>query len=220
MDLQLSVFLLFILFTAGHSLSCYVCSNPTGSCVGQQTVTTCTDASPQCTSSIIGAQVEGISSTGNTKACAAACLSQSFNFGIVRTTVSCCNTDLCNLADVPEPVATGKSCYYCDGQSCSNTVKCAGIEDRCINGTASASGQSTVAKGCVSKSLCDATTSVSVGFGNATCCEGNLCNGAQSVTQTTQSVTQTTLSSSDSTMRHGAEYIACILSVLYVLVLR
>ncbi|XDV38258.1 hypothetical protein PO909_007702 [Leuciscus waleckii] len=178
MDLQISVFLLFILFTAGHSLSCYECSNPTGSCAGQ-TVKTCPIGSTQCTSSIIGIQVGGISSTGNNKSCAATCLSQSFNFGNVRMTISCCGIDLCNLQDVQDPAPNGKNCYYCDDKSCSNTVKCSGTEDRCI--TASV-GQS-VLKGCVSKSICDDTTSAGVGSGNVTCCEGNLCNGAQSVTQ-------------------------------------
>ncbi|KAK7131557.1 hypothetical protein R3I94_016621 [Phoxinus phoxinus] len=180
MDLQLSVFLLFILFTAGHSLKCYECMSQTGSCVGQQTVITCPAGSSQCTSSIIGIQVGGINSTGNSKACAPACLSQSYNVGILRSTTTCCNTDKCNLADVPEPVANGKSCYYCDAKTCSNTVKCSGIEDRCINGTGNVGfGLSTFVKGCVSKSFCDAASAIKT----LTCCEGNLCNGAQSVTQ-------------------------------------
>ncbi|KAK7143123.1 hypothetical protein R3I93_014327 [Phoxinus phoxinus] len=182
MDLQLSVFLLFILFTAGHSLKCYECLNPAGSCVGQQTETTCPAGSSHCTSTIVGTQVGGISSTGNTKACAPACLPQSYNVGIIRSTTSCCITDKCNLADVPEPIATGKSCYYCDANTCSNTVKCSGIEDRCINGTGNfVFGLSTVVKGCVSKSICDAASAS--GVKSLLCCEGNLCNGAQSVTQ-------------------------------------
>ncbi len=45
----------------------------------------------------------------------------------------------------------------------------------------SVGGQSVV-KGCVSKSICDAATSAG-GFQGVSCCEGNLCNGAESVTQ-------------------------------------
>ncbi|ROL50090.1 Retrotransposon-derived protein PEG10 [Anabarilius grahami] len=81
-----------------------------------------------------------------------------------------------------EPVLNGKKCYSCDGQSCSNTVSCSGTEDRCVKATATFGGQSAVVKGCVSKSICDATTSVS-DYASISCCEGNLCNGAQSVSQ-------------------------------------
>ncbi len=39
-----------------------------------------------------------------------------------------------------------------------------------------------VTKGCASQSMCDATASVP-NVGSISCCEGNLCNGAKSVTQ-------------------------------------
>ncbi|XP_067280422.1 urokinase plasminogen activator surface receptor-like [Pseudorasbora parva] len=105
------------------------------------------------------------------------------NFGISKVTSSCCNTDQCNVQDAPDPsnVPNGKTCYSCDGQSCSSTVGCTGTEDRCIKATGNFGGQSLVVKGCASKSFCDAT-SVS-GVESISCCEGNLCNGAQSVTQ-------------------------------------
>ncbi|KAK7143120.1 hypothetical protein R3I93_014324 [Phoxinus phoxinus] len=205
MDLQLSVFLLFILFTAGtktnsvcdvtgykyrslmslslcfipkgHSLSCYECMSETGSCAGQK-VKTCPSGYSQCMSSTVVAQVGDITFKVKIKDCAVACQSGSINFGIVKMTSSCCNTNKCNAQDAPEPVSNGKKCYFCDEQqSCSNTVKCSGTEDRCIKATATATGQSLVVKGCVSKSIFDAT-SVSVQS-----CSGNLCNGAQSVTQ-------------------------------------
>uniref|UniRef100_A0A8C1KXE2 UPAR/Ly6 domain-containing protein n=1 Tax=Cyprinus carpio TaxID=7962 RepID=A0A8C1KXE2_CYPCA len=41
---------------------------------------------------------------------------------------------------------------------------------------------SMVVKGCVSKSICDAGSSVQDVQG-VSCCEGNLCNGAQSISQ-------------------------------------
>ncbi|KAK7143124.1 hypothetical protein R3I93_014328 [Phoxinus phoxinus] len=181
MDLQLSVFLLFILFTAGHSLDCYVCFNQTGSCVGQQTVTTCPAESTQCVSSIVVTKVGGISYTTKAKACAATCQNVSMNLNIFRMTSSCCNTDKCNAQDA-DTVPPRNKCYYCDRKSCSNTVKCSGTEDCCITATGTSEGQPTVVKGCVSKSVCDATASVR-DLESISCCSGNLCNGAQSVTQ-------------------------------------
>ncbi|KAK7143122.1 hypothetical protein R3I93_014326 [Phoxinus phoxinus] len=188
MDLQLSVFLLFILFTAGHSLDCYVCSSETGSCVGQQTVKTCTAGFSHCVISTAVVQVGGIISTTQFKDCAASadCQNFSYNFGNERVSTSCCNTDKCNAQDAPpDPVLTGKKCFSCEGNICSNTVKCSGTEDRCITITATGSGssnQSTVVKGCVSKSVCD-STSFNPNVDGISCCSGNLCNGAQSVTQ-------------------------------------
>ncbi|XP_051733841.1 prostate stem cell antigen-like [Ctenopharyngodon idella] len=183
MDLQISVFLLFILFTAGHSLRCYECNGLTGSCVGQ-TVQTCPSGYSQCESLTGVTQIGDITSKEKFKGCAPVCRSGSINFGLVRMTTSCCNTDLCNLQDAPDPsnVPNGKKCYYCDGQTCSKTLSCSGDEDRCITATATSGGQTVVVKGCVSKSFCDATTSVR-NVESISCCEGNLCNGAQSVSQ-------------------------------------
>ncbi|XP_067232174.1 urokinase plasminogen activator surface receptor-like [Chanodichthys erythropterus] len=180
MDLQISVFLLFILFTAGHSLRCYECMGLTGSC--DQTVQTCPSGSSQCMSTTSVTQIGDITSKGTIKNCAAACVSGSMNIGISKTSTSCCSSDLCNAQDAPEPVLNGKKCFYCDGQSCSAILSCSGTEDRCVKATATFGGQSAVVKGCVSKSVCDAATSVS-DYASISCCEGNLCNGAQSVSQ-------------------------------------
>ncbi|XP_073680152.1 prostate stem cell antigen-like [Garra rufa] len=184
MDLQISVFLLFILFHAGHSLSCYECTGLTGSCADQK-VKTCPSGSSKCMSSTTVSQVGGISTKVKLKYCAGGCQSGSINFGIAKVLSVCCDSDLCNIQDAPDPssIATnGKKCYYCDGQSCSNIASCSGSEDRCIKGTWSFGGQSVVVKGCVSKSVCNTTTSASDVQG-ISCCEGNLCNSAESVTQ-------------------------------------
>uniref|UniRef100_A0A8C1PYD7 UPAR/Ly6 domain-containing protein n=1 Tax=Cyprinus carpio TaxID=7962 RepID=A0A8C1PYD7_CYPCA len=184
MDLQISVFLLFVLFTAGHSFSCYECMGLTGSCADQK-VKTCPSGFSKCMSltTVVQVGVNGI--TEKMKDCAADCTSGSMNLGTVRTSAVCCNTEQCNVQDAPDPstnTPNGMKCYYCDGQSCSNTVSCSGIEDRCLTATESSGGQSVVVKGCVSKSLCDTTTAVR-DVRSVSCCEGNLCNGAQSVTQ-------------------------------------
>ncbi|XP_058613291.1 phospholipase A2 inhibitor NAI-like isoform X1 [Onychostoma macrolepis] len=181
MDLQISVFLLFSLFTAGHSFSCYECM--AASCVNQN-VKTCPSGSSKCMSSTTVIQVGDIRDKWKVKACAADCVSGSMNIGIVKTSSVCCDTDRCNIQDAPDPsnVLNGKKCYSCDEKSCSNILSCSGSEDRCLKATGTIGGQSTV-KGCVSKSICDAETSLLRGVERISCCEGNLCNGAQSVTQ-------------------------------------
>ncbi|KAF4098901.1 urokinase plasminogen activator surface receptor-like [Onychostoma macrolepis] len=196
MDLQISVFLLFVLFTAGHSFSCYECLGLTGSC-SAQTLKTCPSISTKCMSSTTVVQAGDISSKVKLKDCVADCANGSMNLGIAKTSLVCCNTDRCNLQDAPDPsnVLNGKTCYSCDEKSCSNILRCSGSEDRCFKATGTIGGQSTVIKGCVSKSICDAETSVRDVQGTS-CCEGNLCNGAQSVTQSAngaQSVTQSFL---------------------------
>ncbi|KTF73337.1 hypothetical protein cypCar_00041098 [Cyprinus carpio] len=183
MDLQISVFLLFLLFTAGHSLSCYECMGLTGSCSDQR-VKTCPSGFSKCMSSTTVAQAGGNSAKVMLKDCIADCPSGSMNLGIAKTSFACCNTDQCNVQDAPDPsnVPNGKTCYSCDGQSCSNILSCTGNEDRCLKATGRFGGQSMVIKGCISKSFCDAGSSVQDVQG-VSCCEGNLCNGAQSVTQ-------------------------------------
>ncbi|XP_048053999.1 phospholipase A2 inhibitor NAI-like [Megalobrama amblycephala] len=207
MDLQISVFLLFILFTAGHSLSCYECKGLTGSCADQK-LKTCPSGSSQCSSTTAVAQVGDISTKVKVKDCAPACQSGSLNIGTLKMTISCCNTDQCNLQDAPDPsnVPNGKICYTCDVQSCSNILNCLGTEDRCITVT----GQSTVLKGCASKSICDARTSVAANA-SISCCEGNLCNGDQSVTQSStynsdQNVTQSSTYNSDQSVTQRSTY--------------
>uniref|UniRef100_A0A8C1IK20 UPAR/Ly6 domain-containing protein n=1 Tax=Cyprinus carpio TaxID=7962 RepID=A0A8C1IK20_CYPCA len=183
MDLQISVFLLFILFTAGHSLSCYECMGLTGSCANQN-VKTCPSGFSKCMSSTTAVNVGNNGVKVKLKDCAADCASGSMNFGYAKTSLTCCNTDRCNVQDTPDPpiVPNGKTCYSCDEKSCSNILSCSGSEDRCFKATGSFGGQSMVIKGCVSKSICDAGSSVRDVQG-ASCCEGNLCYGAQSVTQ-------------------------------------
>ncbi|KAK2872328.1 hypothetical protein QQF64_018082 [Cirrhinus molitorella] len=187
MDLQISVFFLFILFTAGHSLRCYQCSNMTGSCVDKNE--TCAAGFSKCMS----ITVSNIGQTNfvSDKNCTVDCLNGSINNGITKMSFSCCNTDLCNVHNASDPstlTPNGMMCYFCIGQNCSNKVNCSGSEDRCYTG---AFNQSSLQKGCVSKSICDHFTALNSSFNGTTCCEGNLCNDVNSVTQNnTQSGTQ------------------------------
>ncbi|XP_039513372.1 phospholipase A2 inhibitor 25 kDa subunit-like [Pimephales promelas] len=182
MDLQISIFLLFVIFTAGHSLSCYECTGLTGSCADQK-LKRCPGGSSKCLSLTAVSQGQ-ISVKVKTKDCDVDCHSGSMNFGISKVSSSCCNTDQCNVHDAPDPPNTpnGKKCFYCDDKSCSNTVNCSWTEDRCITATGAIGDQVLVVKGCASKSICDATSFIPNVEG-ISCCEGNLCNGSQSVTQ-------------------------------------
>uniref|UniRef100_A0A8C2AGD3 UPAR/Ly6 domain-containing protein n=1 Tax=Cyprinus carpio TaxID=7962 RepID=A0A8C2AGD3_CYPCA len=174
LSLNTSVFLI----TKGHSLSCYECTSLTGSC-------TQTSQCPTGFSNCVSATVTVNTTTVKVRGCApSVCPSGTINLGIGKGSSQCCSTDLCNSQDAPDPTnaPNGKKCYSCDGNTCSNTVSCSGTEDRCFNATVTVGVQSQVFKGCVSKSLCDATTLIPT-LGSVSCCEGNLCNGAQSITQ-------------------------------------
>ncbi|XP_059398503.1 urokinase plasminogen activator surface receptor-like [Carassius carassius] len=183
MDLQISVFLLFFLFTAGHALRCYECNDLTGSCADKKEIT-CEGESSKCMSLTAVTPIGNTSPTLKVKGCTLPnnCQTMSYNFGSAKMSSFCCDTDLCNAQDSSGSISNGMKCYSCDEESCSNTVSCSGSEDRCITATGSFGGQSVGVKGCVSKAICDATTSVP-NVQDVLCCSGNLCNGAQSVTQ-------------------------------------
>ncbi|XP_050949717.1 CD59 glycoprotein-like [Labeo rohita] len=131
MDLQISVFLLFVLSTAGHSLSCYECSGLLGDCT-HQTVKTCPSGSSKCLS--VTTTLRSVSTKKKFKGCVADCATGSMSHSPAKVSSVCCNNDQCNAQDAPDPskVPNGKTCYSCDGQSCSNRVSCSGSEDRCF----------------------------------------------------------------------------------------
>uniref|UniRef100_A0A8C2D3E9 UPAR/Ly6 domain-containing protein n=1 Tax=Cyprinus carpio TaxID=7962 RepID=A0A8C2D3E9_CYPCA len=125
----------------------------------------------------------GISTKVKLKYCAGDCQSGCINIGIAITLSVCCDADLCNSQDAPDPsslVPSGKKCYSCDGQSFSNILSCSGSEEHCISATGA--NNLMVLKDCVSKSMCNTKTSVR-DVQSVSCCEGNLCNGVQSVSQ-------------------------------------
>ncbi|XP_043090229.1 lymphocyte antigen 6 family member M6 [Puntigrus tetrazona] len=176
MDLQISVLFLAVLFTAGHSFRCYHCNGTTSDC--EQT--TCSEY-PSCFSATY---FDGNITVFKSCFLSNGCPSGSINFGTTKLSLYCCDTDLCNAQNVSEPsnnTSNGMACYYCDGQSCSNTMSCSGTEDRCFYIT-----ETYALKGCVSKSMCTTTTFLSL-ISNITCCEGNLCNGDNITQSTTQS---------------------------------
>uniref|UniRef100_A0A3Q2D1X3 UPAR/Ly6 domain-containing protein n=1 Tax=Cyprinodon variegatus TaxID=28743 RepID=A0A3Q2D1X3_CYPVA len=119
------------------------------------------------------------------------CVDGSLNLGINRTVVetTCCSTDLCNTnyTAVPSnPRPNGKKCYFCDGQSCTNTLNCVDDENHCVKATVSVGGQTITLKGCASKSMClDQSSSLVNVLTNTSeisisCCQGDFCNSASS----------------------------------------
>ncbi|XP_021324603.1 urokinase plasminogen activator surface receptor-like [Danio rerio] len=183
MDLQVSVLLLFVTFTSGHSLSCYQCDDLMGLC-RFQTERTCPSGLSKCESVTVVRQLGTTSFTVKAKACSADCASGTMNFGISQMSSTCCNSDQCNKKDAPVPstgTPNGKMCYYCDENNCFNALSYSGREDHCITATGTFAGESVIVKGCASKSICDGKKMGA--FKNFSCCSGNLCNGAKSVTQ-------------------------------------
>uniref|UniRef100_A0A8C1XR85 Uncharacterized protein n=1 Tax=Cyprinus carpio TaxID=7962 RepID=A0A8C1XR85_CYPCA len=120
----------------------------------------------------------------NEKECIEECEEGSMNFGISKSSFSCCGTHFCTSRDAPDPrtnALNGRTCYSCDGQSCSNTVSCSGTEDRCITANVTNRGPPMLIKGCISKNICGALKCSFIR--DVSCCEGDLCNGDKNVTQ-------------------------------------
>ncbi|XP_051959776.1 three-finger toxin MALT0070C-like isoform X4 [Xyrauchen texanus] len=99
MDLQISIVLLSILLTGGHSLKCYKCElDDTGIC--NRTIVTCPSGNDKCAS--ITAEV----SNGNSKvtltqqSCLNPCVAGTVqSIAGVTVVTKCCETDLCNGSD-------------------------------------------------------------------------------------------------------------------------
>ncbi|XP_052427927.1 lymphocyte antigen 6C2-like [Carassius gibelio] len=100
MDLQISVFLLSVLFTAGQSLSCYKCVDPIVSCADPK-VETC----PSGFKCMTGTPELGFGSMKVTTKVKGCLPEAECKHGTIQTedgitgTLQCCNTDLCNAAD-------------------------------------------------------------------------------------------------------------------------
>ncbi|XP_026091048.1 phospholipase A2 inhibitor and Ly6/PLAUR domain-containing protein-like [Carassius auratus] len=154
-----------------------------GSCADKKEIT-CEGESSKCMSLTAVTPIGSTSHTLKVKGCALPnnCQTMSYNFGSAKMSSFCFDTDLCNDQDSSDSISNGMKCYSCDEKSCSNTVSCSGSEDRCITATGSFGGPSVGVKGCVSKAICNATTSVP-NVQSISCCSGNLFNSAQSVTQ-------------------------------------
>ncbi|XP_029939766.1 uncharacterized protein LOC115382205 isoform X4 [Salarias fasciatus] len=134
----------------------------------------------------------------------------SMDLGVASVLASarCCDTDDCNVENLPAPDAqtdNGGQCFACfPGQSdCQLRFSCAGVEDRCFEGEASSSSGNFPTFGCISQTVCDAAPDLgdftlldNIGqfTSGPTCCQGNLCNdGTISLTTTAAAPTTTPL---------------------------
>ncbi|XP_045068563.1 urokinase plasminogen activator surface receptor-like [Coregonus clupeaformis] len=180
--------LVSVLLHKAYSLKCFECTP------GQSG--TCTDKQIDCPNPTQCGNTRITSYMGDTKlvdvnakSCAVPTESFSVNFGISRTTFAskCCNTDLCNSQSVPEstkPTPNGKKCFTCTGTDCTSALSCLGDEDRCISTSVNTGGKKMTMKGCASKRICVGEVSGALGPAmgvDMKCCEGNLCNNAQSI---------------------------------------
>ncbi|XP_062280691.1 urokinase plasminogen activator surface receptor-like [Scomber scombrus] len=119
----------------------------------------------------------------------------SYNFGFMAASVHVCNTDGCNIEDIPYPGDLKKNnlqCFTCDDPSSAEckkkTVQCVGDEDRCVSATVEGNkGVQLHTFGCVSGDLCEDLSELKLLLENGkfihppTCCKGSFCNSAWSV---------------------------------------
>ncbi|XP_014012006.2 urokinase plasminogen activator surface receptor [Salmo salar] len=193
LQLQVKMYLIVpilvsLLLPKAFSLKCFECTpGVSGACTDKET--DCLYPT-QCGSSRVVSYAGDTKVVDiNAKSCAvpAECVSAAMNFGISRTTIAskCCNTDLCNSQSVPESTKAppnGKKCFTCTGTDCNSTLSCLGDEDRCISATVNTGGMKITMKGCASKKFCVGDVSQALGpTMDMKCCEGNLCNNAQSI---------------------------------------
>ncbi|KAG9269187.1 lymphocyte antigen 6B-like isoform X2 [Astyanax mexicanus] len=187
MRLQVTLMLICLLFPEVQGLKCYQCIPvPPGTCT--QTQVDCPD---QCSSTTMVTYIAGLKQDVQMKKCATSpeCVSGSMNLGAMKISINtkCCSTDLCNSQSVPALSTgspNGRKCYTCDNNDCTGIVDCEGDEDHCVNIKSSAGNVQVTLKGCASRSVCtegQASMSSAGVSGSVNCCQGNLCNGAESV---------------------------------------
>uniref|UniRef100_A0A8C2F1B1 UPAR/Ly6 domain-containing protein n=1 Tax=Cyprinus carpio TaxID=7962 RepID=A0A8C2F1B1_CYPCA len=218
MDLRLSrALLLFLLLAADTQISsacndterrfgsardshwCYECRGLGNYCPEKLVV--CPIGYSKCMSTTTILQIGDTSIKMKQKECIEDCQDSSVNYGALKQTFSCCGTLLCNYRDAPDPrtnALNGRTCYSCDGQSCSNTVSCSGTEDRCITATVTNRGPPMLIKGCISENICGALKCSFIR--DVSCCEGDLCNGDKRVTQ---AVTQGFINNADESINQS-----------------
>ncbi|XP_076016885.1 phospholipase A2 inhibitor and Ly6/PLAUR domain-containing protein-like [Genypterus blacodes] len=178
-----------LLLPKAHTLECYICfPGATGECTDR---TQCPEGF-QCAATTARTNTGGYISSDIVKSCAKAddCVDGSANFGVFAMTFTtrCCSTDLCNSQPAPVPAKiypNGKKCFSCVLNKCTTTQHCEGDEDHCISSTATAPSGKYFLKGCATKSVCEGLMGVkqNKNFGtHMSCCQGDFCNSASSIT--------------------------------------
>ncbi|XP_051959779.1 lymphocyte antigen 6C2-like isoform X5 [Xyrauchen texanus] len=100
MDLQISIVLLSILLTGGHSLKCYKCESDPTTGICNRTIVTCPSGNYKCLSSSIEMSNGNSKVTLTQQSCADKCVAGTDQSTAGLTLVTkCCATDLCNGSD-------------------------------------------------------------------------------------------------------------------------
>ncbi|XP_056331113.1 sperm acrosome membrane-associated protein 4, partial [Danio aesculapii] len=133
-----------------------------------------------------------VSSFSKLNCAAPSCVSGSINAGQSKVTINsqCCNnTVYCitqPLSDLPKKSPNGNQCFTCNMTDCSKMLACEGDETQCFTATVYGNDGKVPMKGCSSRQLCGINGTQTLGLpaplGAAVtkCCQGNLCNQAQS----------------------------------------
>ncbi|XP_059423159.1 uncharacterized protein LOC132157919 [Carassius carassius] len=166
----------------------------TGTCKSNGVIITCPSRCGSITTTVYSDGKLVKSSAARTCTDPVSCVTGSMNSEKSKVTLNsqCCDTYNCNFGNAPDlPVKplNGKKCFTCNATAdCTNTMACEGDETRCFITTADVNGKNVTTKGCSSTLFCGNGTLAlglpvqSYGFGAyMKCCEGNLCNGAQSL---------------------------------------
>ncbi|KAM9445577.1 phospholipase A2 inhibitor NAI-like [Clarias gariepinus] len=174
-------------FSEALALMCYKCYDD---CQNPNKTITCLD---RCATYSSMQYENGLVLKGRERMCSKDCYSLSLNVGFLKIASirKCCDSDLCNNEPISDADVrpNGKQCHFCVGENCLGILYCEGIEDRCFSHIDAADGTDLNVKGCASESVCRLSTK-GLHFTNINpdtnvtmkCCEGNLCNSAESVT--------------------------------------
>ncbi|KAM8725150.1 uncharacterized protein AB9X84_004574 isoform 1-T1 [Acanthopagrus schlegelii] len=170
MNLMLTVCVASVLLYTAESLRCHQCTNE--SCSNSTSVL-CPLTSTVCRTITSVRLTNTIASVTVGKNCSSllSCITPnnvetewSVNQGFKKEahTQKCCTTDNCNLGTlaVPNLLTNGKQCVACASSAdsmagtCNTTLSCAGVEDRCFNGTTMSNSTEMLELGCISSNLC------------------------------------------------------------------
>ncbi|XP_043541393.1 urokinase plasminogen activator surface receptor-like isoform X1 [Chiloscyllium plagiosum] len=203
MKVFFSIVLVCAGITAGRSLQCFTCSASSGSCSLREN--TCLSGITNCQT--VSSHTIIDSGTKTLRHIEQRCENPSEDVSLstgrvfISRSSRLCGSDRCNDQTVAEPANTtlnGLQCFGCFSPSMASclanrqTVKCVGLENRCVNGTGqqrllSDIGPDVVFKGCASANQCGGRMdlqTLGLLLSDLSCCEGSLCNGDTGITTT------------------------------------
>lgn len=173
------------LFSTALTLRCFECTPNANGTPCTDKVTDCVGDS-QCGAMRITAFMGDKKVSDMTmKSCAVPgqYINGSVNLGVTRTRIrnKYCTTDLCNMNTSDSSIRSpnGKKCFTCQ-QDCKATLDCMGDEDYCVSALIGVMGKTILMKGCASEIICSGGSTGVIQSTDLNCCQGNLCNNAQS----------------------------------------